>query len=536
VSPRPSFVLPVTAAGPATALATAVATVAAVEPAPAALGATPTAVPPAPPAPDARPEPDAHRGPELLPLDAGEQYRFGFDMGACIGCHSCEVACAEQNGLPAGTVWRRVGEIEGGDHPDTRRWHMSMACNHCVEPACLEGCPTNAYEKLANGIVAHHADDCVGCQYCVWTCPYSVPAFQPDRRIVTKCDMCQPRLEEGYAPACVSACPTHAITVEKVNVDAWRADHAAGDAPHLPDAGITLSTTRITLPPELAGTGKGTGQGRADGTGRRAGRGAAALPVEPAGDWALHPEDPHWPLVWLTLTSQMALGASATAVASGSTAARALAAVLSVAAMAGATFHLGRPAAAWKAMRNLRTSWLSREVALLSLYALVAIGAVAVPALALPAAAVGVAGVFASARLYLVPGRPAWDSRLTIVRFLATAVALGPAVTGYPTLAAAGATLALLATALNWWRLARGPAERAWRGPLRLELGTLRPATVARVSVTVAGVVAALAGAPVALVAVLLTAAELVGRWLFYVTVVPLDVPGSFWRGTGAHR
>ena len=53
------------------------------------------------------------RGPELLALDAGEQYRFGFDMSACIGCHSCEVACAEQNGLPPGTTWRRVGEIEG---------------------------------------------------------------------------------------------------------------------------------------------------------------------------------------------------------------------------------------------------------------------------------------------------------------------------------------------------------------------------------------------------------------------------------------
>ena len=73
---------------------------------------------PAPPATRARAS--AEHGPELLPLDAGEQYRFGFSMDACIGCHSCEVACAEQNGLPAGTTWRRVGEIEGGDHPDTR--------------------------------------------------------------------------------------------------------------------------------------------------------------------------------------------------------------------------------------------------------------------------------------------------------------------------------------------------------------------------------------------------------------------------------
>src|SRR3546814_5407354 len=82
---------------------------------------------------------------------------FGFSMSACIGCHSCEVACAEQNGLPAGTVWRRVGEVEGGAFPDTRRLQISMSCNHCLDAACLNGCPTNAYEKLDNGVVAHHA-------------------------------------------------------------------------------------------------------------------------------------------------------------------------------------------------------------------------------------------------------------------------------------------------------------------------------------------------------------------------------------------
>ncbi len=171
--------------------------------------------------------PGTEARPALLPLEDGEQYRFGFEMSACIGCHSCEVACAEQNGLPADTVWRRVGEIEGGDHPDTRRWHLSMSCNHCLDPACLSGCPTNAYEKLANGIVEHHAEDCIGCQYCTWNCPYSVPAFQPDRRIVTKCDLCKPRLDEGMAPACVGACPTHAIRIEKVNVAEWRADPSA---------------------------------------------------------------------------------------------------------------------------------------------------------------------------------------------------------------------------------------------------------------------------------------------------------------------
>jgi len=448
-------------------------------------------------------------GPELLALDAGEQYRFGFSMNACIGCHSCEVACAEQNGLPAGTTWRRVGEIEGGAYPETKRFHLSMSCNQCLDPACLEGCPTNAYEKLANGVVEHHADDCIGCQYCTWNCPYSVPAFQPDRRIVTKCDMCQPRLSEGLAPACVSACPTHAITVEKVNIAEWRADHSAGNAPHLPSVELTLSTTRIELPDNVP------------------------LETFSASDWNLRPEHPHWPLVWLTLVSQFAVGASATA---SSAADRLLAAVLAVAAMIGALGHLGRPAVAWKAFRNLRRSWLSREVALLSLYGGLAAAAVLVPALGVPATIVGVLGVYASARLYIVPGRPSWNSPLTVIRFMATGLAVGPLLTGHRGLAAVGAAIALVATAVNWVRLMRNP-QQPWWGAVRLELRWFAPWTGARFVLGVAGAVTALAGAPSIVPLALLGIAELIGRWIFYVAVVPLNMPGAFWRGAaGTHR
>jgi DMSO reductase iron-sulfur subunit len=444
----------------------------------------------------------------LLPLDAGQQYRFGFSMAACVGCHSCEVACAEQNGLPAGTTWRRVGEIEGGRHPDARRFHLSMSCNHCLEPLCLSGCPTGAYEKLPNGVVAHHADDCIGCQYCTWGCPYDVPVFQTDRRIVTKCDLCTPRLDAGLVPACVAACPTQAITVEAVDVEAWRADHSAADAPELPSSSLTVSTTRIELPADVP------------------------LDTFAASDWNLRPEHPHWPLVWLTLVSQVAVGVSATASTGGH---RLLAAVLGVAALAGAVLHLGRPVMAWKALRGLRTSWLSREVLLLGAYAAVAVAAVGAPSAAAAATVLGIAGVYASARLYVVPGRPAWDTSLTPVRFFATAAATGPALTGHGDLAAVGAVAALVATAANWARLARGPRQ-PWWGSVRLELDWFRSWTVLRWALALAGIAAALVAGP-AIAVLLLTGGELLGRWLFFVTVVPLNMPGSFWRGTtAAHR
>ena len=437
--------------------------------------------------------------PALLALNAGEQYRFAFAVDACIGCHSCEVACGEQNGLPAGTAWRRVGEIEGGSYPTAKRFHLSMACHHCLEPACLEGCPTEAYVKLSNGIVEHHADDCIGCQYCTWNCPYSVPAFQPDRRIVTKCDMCRPRLDSGLEPACVGACPTHALTVEAVDVTAWRADHRAADAPRLPSSELTLSTTRIELPEGVP------------------------LDSYSASDWDLRPEDAHWPLVWLTLLTQVAVGVSATANDRG---ARLVAALVAALALSTSLFHLGRPIHAWKAMRNLRRSWLSREVALFAAYAACAATAVAVPAITAVAAIVGAVGVYASGRLYVVPGRPAWNTPLTPIQFGLTALTIGPLVTGRPLIAATAMGAQVVVLGLNLARL--GWDQRPeWRGTVSLMLRWFRLAFAARLAFTMAAVVAVTIGQPLAALPLAL-AGEFLGRWLFYVTVVPLSMPGSF--------
>jgi formate dehydrogenase iron-sulfur subunit len=459
-------------------------------------------------------------GPSLLPLDAGEQYRFTFNMAACIGCHSCEVACSEQNGLPVDASWRRVGEIEGGSFPETRRFYLSMACNHCLEPACLEGCPTNAYEKLDNGIVQHNADDCIGCQYCTWNCPYSVPVFQPDRKVVTKCDMCLPRLEAGQTPACVSACPTHAIGVERVDVEAWRNDHHEADAPHLPPSGITLSTTRIILPDDL--------------------------PEETfaASDYTLQPEHPHWPLVWVTLLTQLAAGVMLAAVAERSRSGSLAAFVAAAIALPASLFHLGRPLHAYKALRGLRRSWLSREVLAFGLFAGIAgaaalTGSEVVTAVALVA---GVAGVYASGRLYVVPGRPAWNSQLTVVQFLATGVALGPSAAAIVdgtsgtlrALAAVGSLVSVVTYLVNLGRLARD-TRLEFHGSWSLTRGHLRNWFAARVVAGTAAVALAVAGPLWAAFCVAL-AAELAGRWLFYVSVVPLNMPGGFFRGrSGVH-
>ena len=91
--------------------------------------------------------------PERAP-GPGEQYRFHFDMGKCIGCKCCVVACNEQNGNPAAINWRRVGEIEGGWFPNATRSYLSMGCNHCLEPTCLRAARSMPTRRIrSTGIV-----------------------------------------------------------------------------------------------------------------------------------------------------------------------------------------------------------------------------------------------------------------------------------------------------------------------------------------------------------------------------------------------
>ena len=221
------------------------------------------------------------------PPGPGEQYRFHFDMTKCIGCKCCVVACNEQNGNPADILWRRVGEIEGGTYPDTLRHYLSMGCNHCLEPTCMTGCPVDAYSKDGpTGIVRHSADICIGCQYCTWNCSYGVPQYNPERGVVGKCDMCYGRLTQGQQPACVSACPEDAIRIETVHIAEWREEYRRdANSPGMPSADDSLSTTRITLPVRIPRDLRKVDLNR------------------------LRPEHPHWPLVVMTVLTQLSVGA-----------------------------------------------------------------------------------------------------------------------------------------------------------------------------------------------------------------------------------
>ena len=170
------------------------------------------------------------------PPGPGEQYAFEVDLDQCSSCKACVAACHSLNGLEPEESWREIRLLVGSrpvpqaPRPEAVTLAVTSACHHCVDPGCLKGCPVLAYEKdLLTGIVRHLDDQCIGCSYCIFTCPYEVPKFSESRGIVRKCDLCQGRLQAGEAPACVQACPNEAIRITRVPVAAT-IDRCRGEA------------------------------------------------------------------------------------------------------------------------------------------------------------------------------------------------------------------------------------------------------------------------------------------------------------------
>src|SRR5687767_7012765 len=96
---------------------------------------------------------------DLIPLNkpaAGQQYAFEVDLDKCSGCKACVTACHSLNGLDENEVFRTVGLLHGGTPNAPVQQTVTTACHHCLEPACMHGCPVQAYEKdPVTGIVKH---------------------------------------------------------------------------------------------------------------------------------------------------------------------------------------------------------------------------------------------------------------------------------------------------------------------------------------------------------------------------------------------
>ena len=133
-----------------------------------------------------------------------------INLDRCTGCDSCIVSCKFENHLPLGTFYNRVMQVgPTGSYPNVERYNLPVQCQQCTHARCVEVCPTGAsYRDSESGIVLVDESKCIGCQYCLYACPYGVRTFSEADGVARKCTLCKHLTANGSAePACVHNCP-----------------------------------------------------------------------------------------------------------------------------------------------------------------------------------------------------------------------------------------------------------------------------------------------------------------------------------------
>ncbi|MBL9089528.1 MAG: hydrogenase 2 operon protein HybA [Planctomycetia bacterium] len=168
--------------------------------------------------------PAAAAAPREAPADAVGML---YDATKCIGCKACVAECTKVNDLApdtelSGGLWQMPADLNPqtknviklyADEATGRTSFVKRQCMHCVDPACVSGCPFNALAKGPQGIVGWDGERCIGCRYCEVSCPFEIPKFewkQFNPRIV-KCELCRHVLARDGQPGCTRVCPTGAV-------------------------------------------------------------------------------------------------------------------------------------------------------------------------------------------------------------------------------------------------------------------------------------------------------------------------------------
>jgi Fe-S-cluster-containing dehydrogenase component len=163
-----------------------------------------------------------------------------YDNTICTGCRACMTACSEANGLPPDTtcalpldaalaagLWDIPTDLNEKTKNIIKLYrepggtdfaYVKRQCMHCLDPACVTGCPFGALQKGEWGAVTWKSSLCIGCRYCEVACPFDVPKFEWDKwnPKIVKCEFCfDQRLKKHQEPACTAVCPTGAVIFGK---------------------------------------------------------------------------------------------------------------------------------------------------------------------------------------------------------------------------------------------------------------------------------------------------------------------------------
>ena len=145
-----------------------------------------------------------------------------IDTSKCIACRACQVACKQWNELSAEHTTQR-GTYENPPELSGNTWikvefrerpgewlFRAHTCMHCTDASCEKVCPTRSISHQGEVVIIDQKR-CIGCGYCIQSCPFHVPGKDEITGTARKCDFCIDRITDGYKPACASTCPTGAI-------------------------------------------------------------------------------------------------------------------------------------------------------------------------------------------------------------------------------------------------------------------------------------------------------------------------------------
>lgn len=372
-------------------------------------------------------------------------YAFTFDAAFCSGCKACQAACKDKNNLPVGVLWRRIYEVSGGSwQKDGEAWNstvfaynLSIACNHCIHPKCAGICPANAYIVRDDGIVILDTYKCIGCGYCAWACPYGAPQYHAQAGHMTKCNFCFDNLDQGLPPACVAACPMRVLDyVESPAAQVFPANQlalweASPEEHPYPLPNYSHTQPRLAIRPHAS----------MNAIEDKYVANVEEIQTRVPSAW----EDV--PLIVFTLLVQMAVGGFwamlwtfplTWALAGQALTLSQLLPMLLIGlclggGMLASLAHLGTKKKALFALRNLRRSWLSREVLFTGLFGAgwlfttlegVVWHRSTIESIAVTAT-LGLGFVYSMAQVYRLRAVPTWNTWRTNIGFMVSALLLG---------------------------------------------------------------------------------------------------------------
>ncbi len=179
-----------------------------------------------------------------------------IDIERCTACKACEMACAVEHSVSKdllSAVFEQPAPQKRVHVEPARAYAYPVRCQHCGDAPCIAACPNGAMHRdLDTGAVIVDESRCQGCFMCAMVCSFGAISSHSTKRVAIKCDLCSDRQRAGENPACVEACPTHALQFgtedelakEKRLAAAARIAKAVSQSPEQTVAASPLETLR----------------------------------------------------------------------------------------------------------------------------------------------------------------------------------------------------------------------------------------------------------------------------------------------------